>query len=144
VQIKTLLLDIGSMPFAPIRAMLGEEEIGYMRVVFKDLPVALTFPDAVAAFEACGRRVASFSKLEMRASKKALHVLMLMARAAASVSSSREITDLLVECHPRHAKLYSRLFGMKQLGVERKSVLADKPAVLMHAPVADLVAKVAL
>lgn len=46
------------------------------------------------------------------------------------------ITDLLIEVHPRHARLYVDRFGFVPLGDERLCARVLAPAVLLHRPLA--------
>lgn len=44
-------------------------------------------------------------------------------------------SDVVIECHPRHARFYRRILGMSQLGPLSLCRRVLAPAVLMHLPV---------
>src|SRR5690606_9752550 len=49
-------------------------------------------------------------------------------------------SDVVIECHPRHARFYRRVLGMAQLGPLSLCRRVHAPAVLMHLPLARLAA----
>lgn len=49
-------------------------------------------------------------------------------------------SDVVIECHPRHARFYRRVLGMVQLGPLSLCRRVQAPAVLMHLPLARLAA----
>lgn len=65
--------------------------------------------------------------------------LLFEAALDASLLGSRP-TDVVIECHPRHARFYRRVLGMAQLGPLSLCRRVLAPAVLMHLPVQRLAA----
>ena len=49
-------------------------------------------------------------------------------------------SDVVIECHPRHARFYRRVLGMAQLGPLSLCRRVHAPAVLMYLPLARLAA----
>lgn len=49
-------------------------------------------------------------------------------------------SDVVIECHPRHARFYRRVLGMAQLGPLSLCRRVQAPAVLMHLPLVRLAA----
>lgn len=53
-------------------------------------------------------------------------------------------TDVVIEVHPRHARLYCRRFGFRQLGQQQVCARVGAPAVLLHQTIDALPARLAL
>jgi len=97
-----------------------------------------TYPEAIGAARAEGRRVCEVTRFaisEEADSKAVLAALFSLAYATASVHGA---TDVYVEVNPRHVRFYQRVLGFFIAGNERMCQRVKAPSVLLTIRMHDL------
>lgn len=87
-----------------------------------------------------GTRPAEISGLAVAPSYESVSLLLILnlVRLMYHYAGKIGVTDLVVACHPRHARLYTRLFGFEQMGPLRTyRAVNDAPAVALRLCLAD-------
>lgn len=90
------------------------------------------FGTEVSELRAAGLRLCEFTRLAVGAAAQSKQVLAALFHAAYLVAYRIGGFDrLLIEVHPRHVRLYERLFGARMVGTQRHHPGVDAPAVLL-------------
>jgi hypothetical protein len=110
--------------------------IGTMSTVIHStagLPCGLTYERDLKRLGIDGRIIAEFTKLAVdeESEGSSLVAIMLMARMIAA-SLQQHIDDLICVVHPRHAKVWSHIFGWRYRGDVKQHATVNNPGVLMH------------
>ncbi|NOY45698.1 MAG: hypothetical protein GXP50_09650 [Deltaproteobacteria bacterium] len=98
------------------------------------LPMDALYAKELAALRP-GRRPAEISGLAVAPSYESVTLLLILnlVRMMYAYAQRTGITDLVVACHPRHARLYARLFRFEELGPLRTyRAVNDAPAVALR------------
>lgn len=102
------------------------------------------FSDEVQALRAAGLRLCEFTRLAVDAAAQSRSVLAALFHAAYLVAYRVGGFDrLLIEVHPRHVRLYERMFGARVVGTQRHHPGVDAPAVLLSLDLARVAEKLA-
>jgi hypothetical protein len=97
------------------------------------------FGDEVNALRAVGLRLCEFTRLAVDAAAQSRQVLAALFHAAYLVAYRIGGFDrLLIEVHPRHVRVYERMFGACVVGAQRHHPGVDAPAVLLSLDLADV------
>jgi len=103
-----------------------------------------TYPEPVAAARAAGRVLVELTRLAVAPGQDSRGVLASLFAAAYRVGRlSHGATDLYIEVNPRHAPVYSRLFGFVPASGLRVCGRVKAPAVLLCLDIARLDARMA-
>tara|TARA_R110002049_G_scaffold285698_3_gene466865 strand:+ start:8580 stop:9395 length:816 start_codon:yes stop_codon:yes gene_type:complete len=107
------------------------------------LPLEQIFPDEVDAMRGEGLNLAEVScvasKVPTSSKKLRFEILVKMMSIMAQQAQRNRVDRLLLAVHPRHAKVYQRLFGCKILSGEKSyAAVEDNPAVLCSHDFAEL------
>ena len=90
------------------------------------------FAEEVHALRAAGLRLCEFTRLAVDAAAQSRQVLAALFHAAYLVAYRIGGFDrLLIEVHPRHVRVYERMFGACVVGAQRHHPGVDAPAVLL-------------
>ena len=98
------------------------------------LPLEAIYPDEVAQRRAAGLRLAEVSCLADRRREAArfFGLFFELAHVIIQMAEREGLDQLLIAVHPRHARMYRRAMGFKQVGDLREyDVVNGKPAVLL-------------
>ncbi|MFT4172300.1 MAG: hypothetical protein QM639_07055 [Rhodocyclaceae bacterium] len=91
------------------------------------------YADELGDLRAGGARLAEFGRLAVDASMPFVRVLGPLVRKAALIGRHElGMTDIVVECHPRHAEFYCRTLAFRRLGGLTQCRRVGAPAVLLH------------
>ena len=102
------------------------------------------FGAEVGALRSAGLRVCEFTRLAVDAGALSRQVLAALFHAAYLVACHVGGCDrLLIEVHPRHVRLYQRMFGAREVGTQRHHPGVDAPAVLLVLDLADVARQLA-
>ena len=104
------------------------------------LPMEAIYPQEISRLRQRGLRIAEVGSLADRRSEqfRFIETLALMARLLAQSAVHRSVDTLVAVVHPRHAKLYKRLLGFKQIGDHTSCPYANgNPAEAMYLRFAD-------
>ncbi|MEC5397217.1 N-acyl amino acid synthase FeeM domain-containing protein [Uliginosibacterium sp. H1] len=86
------------------------------------------------ALRADGARIGEFCRLAVDSCLPVVHVLSEL--AAVLISQVGDLTDVIMETHPRHAAFYCELLGFARLGPVRACQRVGAPAQLLHRRIA--------
>lgn len=108
------------------------------------LPMDVLYAAELAPLRAQGRRVAEISGLAVDPPYQPIgvHLVFNLVRILYRYARKVDVSDLVLACHPRHARFYQRVFLFTPLG-ERRSYRAvnDAPAVAVRLDLTDLEAR---
>ena len=99
------------------------------------LPMEALYAGELARLRAEGRRPAEVSGLAVDPAFRAVSLLLILnlVRMLYAYAQATQVTDLVVACHPRHARLYERLFLFEPFGPLRTyRAVNDAPAVALR------------
>jgi hypothetical protein len=104
-------------------SLFGDGQLG--------LPMQSMYPDEIAKLRAEGRRIAEVGSFADRREKQVRFIdnLQNMGRLLGQTAKENGYDTLVAVVHPRHARLYKRVLGFKQIGNETYCPYAnDNPA----------------
>ncbi|MFA9441662.1 hypothetical protein ACDA63_18695 [Uliginosibacterium sp. sgz301328] len=91
------------------------------------------YADELADLRAGGARLAEFGRLAFDSAIPFVRVLGPLVHKAARIGRHElGMTDIMVECHPRHADFYCRTLGFRRMGGLTHCRRVGAPAVLLH------------
>jgi hypothetical protein len=99
------------------------------------LPMDSLYGQELGSLRTAGRKVAEISGLavDSRYRPISIHLIMNLVKMMYTYANKMEVTDLVLACHPRHARLYERLFFFRKFGELRSyKAVNDAPAVAVR------------
>lgn len=105
------------------------------------MPLESIYMEEVAARRIMGLRMAEVSCLADRRDdpKRSMRVLTHLMGLMAQVAQCREVDELLIAVHPRHARFYARYIGFEMFGLQKSySAVCDKPAIALELKLNEL------
>ncbi len=99
------------------------------------LPMEALYASELARLRSQGRRPAEVSGLAVDPAFRPISLLLILnlVRMLYAYARATKVTDLVVACHPRHARLYERLFLFEPFGPLRTyRAVNDAPAVALR------------
>ncbi|MDQ8023538.1 MAG: hypothetical protein REI94_16990 [Moraxellaceae bacterium] len=119
-------------------ALLGPQAVGTLSLrcdggdgLFADAQ----YGQELDALRADGARIGEFCRLAVDSCLPIVHVLGEL--AAVLISHVGDLTDVVMETHPRHAAFYCELLGFRRLGPVRTCQRVGAPAQLLHRSITD-------
>jgi len=130
-----------------LTAVRGEQVLGTITVGMdgtEGLNCQALFAEEVHAQRAEGLRLCEFTRLAVDAASQSRQVLAALFHAAYLVAHRIGGFDrLLIEVHPRHVRVYQRMFGARVVGAQRHHPGVDAPAVLLSLDLAQVAEQLA-
>jgi len=97
------------------------------------------YGDELAALRSRGARLCEFNRFAASTDVSVLDLVgKLLGFAWHLCHEKHGVTDVVVECHPRHAAFYRRTLGFQQAGPLTTCSRVGAPAVLLHLPLAHI------
>ncbi|WP_341675264.1 hypothetical protein [Niveibacterium sp. SC-1] len=97
------------------------------------------YADELSMLRARGARLCEFIRFAANTEVSVLDLMGKLLCFAWHLAHERHgVTDVVVECHPRHAAFYRRTMGFRQAGPLTTCSRVDAPAVLLHLPLAHI------
>ncbi|GAB4257774.1 MAG: hypothetical protein Kow0092_04890 [Deferrisomatales bacterium] len=120
-------------------AKAGDEVVATFSLVVDTgdfgLPMDALYRDELGHLRRRGRVPAEISGLAIHPAYApiSIHLIMNLVKMLYTYATKLGVTDLVVACHPKHARLYRRLFLFEQIGEFRKyEAVNDAPAVAVR------------